>query len=133
VSQLSDNLGNEVYNAYPIELVNTGAFNMDATGTNFNNACIIWNANFAQIFAGTGTAPQVINISTAINNGQGDSAFTVFTKCNANFGYIFPLLRGEPLPYPINVGNGAYNGIIGLGDPGVLACLKVNEMFAAFG
>jgi hypothetical protein len=132
VSQLSDNLGNNVYNAYPIELVNTGAFNMDATGTNFNNACLIWNANFALLFAPTGTAPQVINVSTAINNMQGDSAYVVFTKINANFGYIFPLLRGEPAPYTINVGNGPYNNVIGLGDPGVLACLKVNEMFGAF-
>jgi hypothetical protein len=131
MAQLSDNLGNNVYNAYPIELVNTGKFNMDATGTNFNNACIIWNANFALLFAPLGVAPQVINVSTAINNGQGDSAYTVFTKCNANFGFLFNQLQGAAAPYPINVGNGAYNGIIGLGDPGVLACLKVNEMFAA--
>jgi hypothetical protein len=128
---LEDNLGNETYRAYPIELVNTGAFNMDATGTNFHRACEIWNANFALLFAPTGTTPQVINVGTMINNMKGDSAYVVFTKCNQNFTYLFNTLFGQAPPYVINVGNGAYNGIIGLGDPGVLACLKVNEMFEA--
>jgi hypothetical protein len=131
VSQLSDNLGNNVYNAYPIELVNTGAFNMDATGTTFNNACVIWNANFALLFASTGVAPQVINTSNHINNMKGDSAYVVFTKCNANFTFLFNRLQGTAPPYLVNVGAGAYNNVIGLGDPGVLACLKVNEMFGA--
>jgi hypothetical protein len=132
MAQLSDNLGNEVYNAYPIELVNTGAYNMDATGTTFYNACLIWNANFALLFAPLGVTPLVINVSTAINNMQGDSAYTVFSKCNANFAYLGSLAQYSTVPIQaINVGAGPYNGVIGLGDPGVLGCIKVNENFAA--
>ena len=128
---LSNNIGDNVYNAYVIAQVNTGTYDMDATGTTFTQACVIWNANFAALFAAAGGTAQVINVSTAINNQQGDNAYVVFTKCNANFTVLFALAGISGSLQLVNVGpGGAYNGIIGLGDPGVLACIKVNENFA---
>lgn len=114
-----------------LAFISTGTQYMDATGTRLRNACSTWNANFAQLFAGTGQTPQVINVSTQANTGTGDSAYVIFTKCNANFAALsaLPAFVGLTLEV-VNVGSAAINKVIGLGDPGVLACQKVNYNFA---
>lgn len=104
---------------------------MDATGAVLRDACSTWNANFATLFAATTLAPpQVINVSQP-NTGTGDNAYTLFTKCNANFAALFALPAYSGLTqYVVKVGSGATNKVIGLGDPGVIACQKVNANFA---
>jgi hypothetical protein len=111
--------------------VNTGTYNMDASGTRLRNACSTWNTNFAALFAGTGLTPQVINVGPQSNTGTGDSAYVIFTKCNANFAALsaLPAFVGLTLEV-VNVGSAAINKVIGLADPGVLACRKVNYNFA---
>lgn len=113
-----------------LSFISTGSQSMDAMGTRLRDACVIWNANFAQLFAGTGQIPQVINVSIRANTGAGDSAYSLFTKCNANFAYLFslPAYSGNT-QLVVNVGS-SINKVIGLADPGALACLKVNANFA---
>ena len=111
--------------------VSTGTYNMDASGTRLRDACNTWNGNFATLFAGTGLTPQLINTGANSNTGTGDSAYTIFTKCNANFAvlYALPIYSGLT-QYVVNVGSASIPKVIGLGDPGVIACIKVNANFA---
>ena len=108
-----------------LPLPSTGTYNMDATGATLNAACTIWNANFATLYAGTGGTPLVINTAT-----PADNAYTIFSKCNSNFAYLFGLPANAVLTNNVvNVGSVPYKGVIGLADPGYLACSKVNANF----
>ena len=112
--------------------VNVGTYNMDTTGTVLYDACNQWNTNFSSLYSGTGQQPSYITVGTK-NSSQGDSAYTIFSKANSNFAYLFTYYSVLTLPYVINVGSGPYNGVIGPGDTGAAACIKMNKNFALLG
>ncbi len=123
----TQNLANKQYNVSPIATINTGTYDMDATGSWLFNAFTITNANFTSVFAPLGLTPQLVTIGTE-NLGQGDTLYAAFTKINANFAVLQGVYTTIPFQL-INVGSGAYNGVIGLGDPGKLAFQKINTNF----
>ena len=75
-----------------------------------------------------------MNVGVTNNDGKGDTMYAASVKINANFSYLFALPGYPPngLQQFINVSSGPFNGVIGLGDPGVLEWLKINQNFALF-
>jgi hypothetical protein len=112
-----------------LQVINTGTINMDGTADRIRTGFIKANENFKSVFAGTGLMPQWVNVSLP-NDQLGDTAYVAFNKINANFATIFPILAPGSVPYMVNVGPGQYPNVIGRGDTGVLAWIKVNNNFA---
>ena len=116
-------------------ILNTGTYDMDATGNTLQAAFTTTNANFAQLYAATPGTPQVIKTGTYPNDQTGDNMPTAFGKVNANFTYLFSLAAYSVGPYLVNTTSvGNIDGVVGYpADPGKLAWLKVKANFAILG